>query len=252
MPDVHYIIKATFLNPFRMSAIGKLHAVLTGDLVNSSQLTSSQSQQAMELLRTSATLFESCFPGTLCGSMDTFRHDSWQLLLNKPEQAFRTALFLRSALKMESDARTKYDTRISIGIGTVEYIAAERISDSRGPSFTLSGRGVDTMKEASLSFSIATDDKESWSDMIHAVIPLLDCITTDWTPTESRAVNAALMGLTQEKSAAHWISKKNNPPSRQAIGDSLLRAHWKSVHSVLLQAEKKVLKEEEMTKKQAL
>jgi hypothetical protein len=151
---------------------------------------------------------------------------------------------------MESDAITKYDTRISIGIGTVEYIAAERISNSRGPAFTLSGRGVDTMKTSSLALSIATEDTESWNDMIQAVIPLLDCIATDWTPTESRAVNAALTGLTQEEIAAQWISKKSTPPTRQAICDSLLRAHWKSVHLVLLLAEKKILKEEIRAKKQ--
>jgi hypothetical protein len=234
-----------------MAITGKLHAVLTGDLVSSSRLTSNQSKQAMELLRTSATLFEKCFSGTVYGNMDTFRHDSWQLLLNKPEQTFRAALFLRSALKMESDAVTKYDTRISIGIGTVEYIAAERISDSRGTAFTLSGRGVDTMKSSALALSIDTEDIEHWNDMIHAVIPLLDCIATDWTPTESRAVNAALMGRTQEESATHWVSNKKSRPTRQAVGDSLIRAHWNTVHSVLLQAEKKVLKENNQTKRQA-
>jgi hypothetical protein len=231
-----------------MAITGKLHAVLTGDLVSSSRLSSNQSQQAMELLRTSATIFERCFSGTIHGNMDTFRHDSWQLLLNKPDQAFRAALFLRSALKMESDAVTKYDTRISIGIGTVEYIAAERISDSRGPAFTLSGKGVDTMKGLSLALSIDTEDAEPWSDMILAVIPLLDCIATDWTPTESRAVNAALMGRTQEESATLWASKKRSRPTRQAVGDSLIRAHWNTVHSVLLQAEKKVLKEKNSDK----
>lgn len=226
-----------------MTESGCLHAVLTGDLVNSSALTSNQSQQAMELLRTSATTFEKHFPGTINGLMDTYRHDSWQLLLKKPEQAFRVALFLRSALKMESDARTKYDTRISIGIDTVEYIAEERISDSRGSAFTLSGKGVDTMKKSALALSIAIASDETWNEMIHAVIPLLDCIVTDWTPTESRAVNAALMDRTQEEIALQWISKKNSSPSRQAIGDSLIRAHWKKVHSVLLLAEKKVIKE---------
>jgi hypothetical protein len=226
-----------------MAITGNLHAVLTGDLVSSSRLTSTQSQQAMELLRTSSALFEQRFPGTVYGNMDTFRHDSWQLLLNKPDQAFRAALFLRSALKMESDAVTKYDTRISIGIGTVEYIAAERISDSRGPVFTLSGKGVDTIKGASLALSIETEEAEPWSDMIYAVIPLLDCIATDWTPTESRAVNAALMGRTQEESATLWVSKKRSRPTRQAVGDSLIRAHWNTVHTVLLQAEKKVLRE---------
>ena len=232
-----------------MAVNRNLHAVLTGDLVGSSRLASYQSQRAMELLRTSAPLFEKYFPGTICGKMDTFRHDSWQLLLNKPEMAFRAALFLRSALKMESDATTKYDTRISIGIGTVEYIARERISDSRGPSFTLSGKGVDAMKGASLALSIATERAESWNDMIRAVIPLLDCIATDWTPTESRAVNAALMGRTQEESAARWVSKKNTPPTRQAVGDSLIRAHWKSVNSVLSYAETKILNEQNFLKK---
>lgn len=235
-----------------MAETSNLHAVLTGDLVSSSRLSSNQSQRAMELLRTSATLFERCFPGTLCGSMDTFRHDSWQLLLSKPEQAFRAALFLRSALKMESDATTKYDTRISIGIGTVEYIATERISDSRGLSFTLSGRGIDTMKGASLALSISMELAEPWSDMTSAVIPLLDCIASDWTPTESRAVNAALLGLTQEESAARWLSKKKSTPTRQAVGDSLIRAHWKSVNAVLFHAEKKVVKEKNSTTKQAL
>ncbi len=235
-----------------MAITGNLHAVLTGDLVSSSRLTSNQSQQAMELLRTSATLFERCFPGTVVGHMDTFRHDSWQLLLNKPEQAFRVALFLRSTLKMESDALTKFDTRISIGIGTVEYIATERISDSRGSAFTISGRGVDSMKGSSLAFSIDTEEAEPWRDMIRAVIPLLDCIATDWTPTESRAVNAALMGRTQEESARHWASKKRSSPTRQAVGDSLIRAHWNTVHSVLLQAEQKVLNKYNSDKKHIL
>jgi hypothetical protein len=235
-----------------MTVTSNLHAVLTGDLVGSSRLSSSQSQRAMELLRTSASIFERCFPGTICGAMDTFRHDSWQLLLNKPEQAFRAVLFLRSALKMESDATTKYDTRISIGIGTVEHIAIERISDSRGPSFTLSGKGIDTMKGTFLALSVTMELAEPWSDMRSAVIPLLDCIASDWTPTESRAINAALMGLTQEESASRWVSKKNSTPTRQAIGDSLIRAHWKSVNAVLFHAEKKVLKEKNNTEKQAL
>lgn len=233
-----------------MAITGNLHAVLTGDLVGSSRLTSSQSLQAMEWLRMSASLFEKCFPGSLCGSMDTFRHDSWQLLLNRPEQAFRAAIFLRTALRMASEAKTKYDTRISIGIGPVEYIDEGRITNSRGTCFTLSGKGIDTMKGSSLALRIATNEVASWSDMIHAVIPLLDCITTEWTPTESRAVNAALMGLTQEESAAHWISKESAHPTRQAVGNSLIRAHWKCVHSVLSQAEKKVINELNSTKKQ--
>ena len=219
---------------------GNIHAVLTGDLVRSSRLTSSQSTETMNLLKSSASLFEAAFPGTVYGSMDTFRHDSWQLLLSNPGHALRISLFLRTALKMESDATTKYDTRISIGIGEVEYISSERISDSRGPSFTLSGKGVDSMKGACLALGVALENDEAWNEMVHAVVPLLDCIATDWTPTESQAVNAALLGKTQEETAQNWPEKRGSAPSRQAVGDSLIRAHWGTVHSVLVWAEKKV------------
>lgn len=224
-----------------MAENGNIYAVLTGDLVKSSRLTSTQSTQTMYLLKTSVSLFEAAFPGSVYGNMDTFRHDSWQLLMNTPLHALRAALFLRSALKMESDATAKYDTRISIGIGTVEYIAEERISDSRGPSFTLSGKGVDTMKGSCLALGIPTEKADLWNDMIHAVIPLLDCIATDWTPTESRAVNAALLGRTQEETAARWTAKSAEAPTRQAVGNSLIRAHWNTVHAVLLWSEKKII-----------
>lgn len=100
----------------------------------------------MELLRSSATEFSGCFPGSVQGTMDTFRHDSWQLLLAKPALAFRASLFLRSALRMKSTAETKFDTRISIGIGSIDVVAKTRISDSRGIAFTISGKGLDGMK----------------------------------------------------------------------------------------------------------
>ena len=108
------------------------------------------------------------------------------------------------------------------------------------------------MKSSALALSVDTENIEPWNDMIHAVIPLLDCIASDWTPTESRAINAALLGLTQEESAARWLSKKKSTPTRQAVGDSLIRAHWKSVNAVLFHAEKKVVKEKNSTTKQAL
>jgi hypothetical protein len=41
---------------------------------------------------------------------------------------------------MMSSAGIKYDTRLSIGIGSVDFVAENRISDFRGLAFTLSGR----------------------------------------------------------------------------------------------------------------
>jgi len=151
-------------------------------------------------------------------------------------------LFLRVFLKLESDARTKYDTRISIGMGEVETISKRRISDSRGPAFTFSGKGMDAMNGQRLSFAHEDAASFLWESLAKAIIPLVDGIIGDWTPTESRAVYGALKGWTQEEIAKNWPTnqKTGKKPTRQAVGDSLSRAHWNSVDAVLLWMEKKL------------
>ncbi|NTU53213.1 MAG: hypothetical protein HGA97_05835 [Chlorobiaceae bacterium] len=223
-----------------MSVEGKIHAVLTGDLVNSSRLTSELSRQAMQELKSASTVFNATFPGAVHGEMDTFRHDSWQLLLDKPMLAFRAALFLRCVLKMNSSANIKYDTRVSIGIGGVESVVENRISDSRGTAFTISGKGLDGMKNALFVFDGAFTDPVLWSETSLAVVPLLDCVVSDWTPVESGVVSAALLGKTQAQTVDYLLSKRGDAPTRQAVSDSLSRAHWGTVSGILAWVEEKM------------
>ena len=173
---------------------------------------------------------------TVVSRMDTFRHDSWQLLLERPALAFRISLFLRAGLKMKSDAKTKYDTRVSIGMGGVESISKRSISNSRGPAFTHSGKGLDAMGGHRLSFSTQGNLLPVSLGVERAMVPLLDCVVSDWSPVESRAVCGALMGWTQEQTSKEWPpdERTGKRPSRQAVSDSLLRAHWSTVESVLL------------------
>lgn len=213
----------------------KIYAVLTGDLVRSSRLTSADSKSAMECLKRTAVEFGQQHPESVVGRIDTFRHDSWQLLLGQPALAFRIAVFMRAALKMESDANTKYDTRISIGIGTVELISKRRISDSRGPAFTNSGKGLDGLDGQRLALNAGNDRPVPWNGIKNGIVPLLDCVVGDWTPTESRAVYGALKGWTQEETAGNWPpqAKTKKRLTRQAVGDSLVRAHWNTIETVL-------------------
>ena len=223
-----------------MNATGNIRAVLTGDLVRSSRLDIEMSREAMADLRLAANDFNSAFPGAVHGEMDTFRHDSWQLLLDNPVLAFRAALFLRCVLRMKSSASIKYDTRISIGIGPVEYVAEQRISDSRGPAFTLSGKGLDGMKHELLAFDGAFADRDGWRDVTQGIVPLLDCVVTDWTPVESGVVSAALLGKNQAETVDYLLARQGDAPSRQAVSDSLSRAHWNTVLDVLSRMEEKI------------
>jgi hypothetical protein len=219
-----------------MSQSDIIYAVLTGDLVKSSRLSSEKSTDAMECLKHSANKFAKHFPAAIVGPMDTFRHDSWQVLMKEPALAFKAAVFLRTALKLKSDAETKYDTRICIGIGQVELIDEQRVSNSRGPAFTHSGKGLDEMNDECLKLVAEENAPVLFDELSCIAIPLLDCIIGDWTPTESRAVYGMLNGLTQEETAKNWPvhEKTGKRPTRQAIGDSLKRAHWRTVDTALL------------------
>lgn len=230
---------------------GNSHAVLTGDLVRSSSLTSDQSREAMQILKSAATVFSTVYPGAIHGEMDTFRHDSWQLLLNNPVFAFRATLFLRCVLKMKSSAGVKFDTRVAIGLGSVDFVAEKRVSDSRGLAFTLSGRGLDGMKNTHIAFDGAFGETDVLHDVSLVVVPLLDCVVSDWTPVESAAVSAALLGKTQVETLEYLFSKQGAVPSRQAIGDSLSRAHWCRVHDVLVRLEGMIARSLKSAHKQA-
>jgi hypothetical protein len=220
----------------------KPYAVLTGDLVKSSWMSSEQSNSAMERLRQLAKNFGSVYSDSTVGQLDTFRHDSWQWLLAKPELALRAAIFIRAGLRSHSVGRIKFDTRIAIGTGTIETIAEHRISDSRGTAFARSGKTLDIMKKHSrLTYAAESDiAAEQW--LAGGLVPLLDCIVTDWTPIEARAVHGALMGWTQEETADQWpiLSKTGERRTRQAVRDSLSRAHWNTVQEALEFVEERI------------
>lgn len=217
----------------------KFHAVLTGDLVNSSRLSSAESQQAMQWLREASKRLSDLHPESIEGVLDTFRHDSWQLLMGKPFLCLRSAVYLRTALKLHSDKNAKYDTRISIGIGEVEMIAKSRISDSRGPAFTISGKNLDAMNRNRLTCEAQDKDSAALTLLSRVAVPLLDCVISDWTPTEAHAVHGTLEGLTQENIARLLPPnpRTGKPVTRQAVSDSLERGYWGTVEDVLLSIE---------------
>lgn len=212
----------------------EVYGVLTGDLVQSSRLSSEASAQAMQWLREASARFGGQHPGSVIGELDTFRHDSWQLLLARPELSLRAAVYLRTALKLHSGNGAGYDTRISMGIGGVELIAKGRISDSRGGAFTLSGKNLDAMDRVRMIWEAESMDGAG-RVIKGAVVPLLDCVVTDWTPTEAGVVHGSLEGRTQEQIAQ--VSPRNprtgKVVTRQAIADSMDRGHWGIVEEAL-------------------
>lgn len=217
----------------------KIYAVLTGDLVKSSKLTSDESQGAMRWLRDAVKSFGSLHPQSITGELDTFRHDSWQMLMTQPALSLRAAVYLRTALKLHSNKQARYDTRISIGVGEVETVAESRISDSRGSAFTISGKNLDAMGRNRLVFEAQEKESTVLALMGRVAVPLLDCVVTDWTSTEAHAVHGSLERLTQEEIAQllPLNPRSGKAVTRQAVSDSLDRGNWGTVEDVLQRIE---------------
>jgi hypothetical protein len=203
----------------------KTYAVLTGDIVGSTQLASDKFEAAGELLHRLAREFEEIHPGSLVGQPDIFRGDSWQICLQRPALAVTAAVFVRSGFKADN-----FETRIGIGWGAVDRLHTDRITESNGPAFARSGRALDGLDKTRRLGVVGSDTASAASPigLLDAAVGLLDALINEWTQREAVAVYGTLRRLSQEAIAdlPQSITKEGKVPTRQAIQDSLRRISW--------------------------
>ncbi|GDY25525.1 hypothetical protein [Agarivorans sp. Toyoura001] len=116
-------------------------AVLTGDLVGSSELSSEDFAKVLQRLSEHLAQASEQYQ---C-RYEIFRGDAFQLVLNDPRNALECALSIRLGLKAYGSNAQNFDARIGIGIGKIDPLA-EYVSRSNGEAFILSGRGLDSLK----------------------------------------------------------------------------------------------------------
>ena len=208
----------------------KLYAVLTGDVVASSKIHDETGESAAAVLQRVFPESISDYASDVHGEVDVFRGDSWQVLLENPVNSLRIALLFRAGLKSEG-----IDTRISIGIGTVDHVPEDRVSSGAGEAFTRSGEGLDRLNRRTkkahpnrMHVSLSVD--ETTGEMLGAIVRLIDSIATGWSTKQALAVRGALLGLTQEEIASSWPGAS---VSRQAVAGFLHRSNWPAVSSAI-------------------
>ncbi len=192
-----------------------MHAVLTGDIVGSSGLSPEEHREVVAIVKSVANVF----PDAVVGKVDVFSGDSWQMLVSDCGMSLRIALYLRASLKREK--AFSVDSRVSMAWGEIdmEQVNLERMSESTGELFTLSGRGLDGLKKRSLMcFSMLSD--ASLSAALGLSIGLLDVLVRHWSREQARAVAESLQGKTQAAIAATF------GVSQAAINQSLQAANW--------------------------
>lgn len=190
----------------------KRYAVLTGDIVKSRELSAERSRALQQRLKSAVSEFESVFPGTMVGGLGITRGDGWQVALQKPGNALRLALFLRAVVKSEFNT----DTRVSIGIGTVDRLELNNIIESTGLAFERSGHGLENMEKKERMVL----EKGSPANAEQVVTALLDCLVGKWRQRQAFVAAYSLLDKTQEEIAllSPVDPKTGKKPSRQAVG----------------------------------
>ena len=123
------------------SARSTIAAILTGDLVGSTEAPPAALDRAMDTLAEAARAAAAWTAGS-DARFTRFRGDGWQVHVADSALALRTALFLVATLRA-SDAGLA--TRIAIGIGGVDGLGTDTLADAHGPAFETSGRALDHM-----------------------------------------------------------------------------------------------------------
>jgi hypothetical protein len=206
-------------------------AVLTGDIIGSSQLQPSQLKSVRSSLVNSVNAVKRWKKGLVKGGPEFFRGDGWQLLLTNPAMALRVGIFLRASLL----AGGMVDSRIAIGLGERERLLSRKVSLSTGQAFILSGRALDEMTQYS-SMTIAVPKSAGpLSDWLPVVAHLCDSLIKQWTTRQAELIRVA---VNPKEPDFEEVARLLKPAiSKQAVAKGLGGANWYVIRETIRQFE---------------
>lgn len=206
---------------------GRRYAVLNGDMVASTDLAPPVRRSLPDVLRRTVADLPEALRDAIPYPLAIFSGDSWQVLLSQPAKSLRMATLIRAFLRSQSPA---LDSRLVIGIGTVDFVPGGDIAQAEGEAFRISGRLLAELDERCGMRLRAGDPPIPEESAWDAAVRLLDAlIVSAWTPSRARAVWGTLLGHTQSDVAKLWPE-----PIRQATVSTYLgEARWHTVESVL-------------------
>lgn len=153
---------------------------------------------------------------------EIYRGDSFQLLINKPEEALLAAIKIKAALKSVKNT----DVRMALGLGSRTY-NAPKITESNGSAFVHSGEKFELLKSEKQNLCIKSD----WPDFdkeINLYLKLILIPMDSWTTNAAEVVKAAIdYPAKSQEELGLMIGVKQN-----AVSNRLKRAYYGEVMEV--------------------
>jgi len=208
----------------------RLYAVLTGDIVDSSKLKERQRVELHKAMVNTSDELRLRFGKIVPLSVDIYRGDSWQFIVSDPANSLRVGLFYRSYIRAKMESK-KIDTRVAIGIGSIDFLPGNKASRGDGEAFRISGGALEKLSRNRRMIFECSDSIDSLDrEALDVIFQLIDVLARDWTAKQAKTISGALLGLTQEKAASSWFEKTI---SQQAVAQHLDRSGWNAVSSSL-------------------
>jgi len=207
-----------------MSGGRRIGAVLTGDIVRSSALSSGDLSRLIEAISEAVDAVKGWEPSIVIGAPEFFRGDSWQVLVGRPEMALRAALRIRAGAVASGVA----DTRIAIAIGNIAPFDAEHISRSSSEAFVASGRLADAMGKRRLALALPAvfGPLGTW---VSLGVELCGALADEWSARQAEVIAAVLDPAADGQEA---IAERFGM-TVQNVSKLLARARWHPVEAVL-------------------
>jgi hypothetical protein len=157
----------------------EIHAVLTGDLIGSTEAAPPAVERAMAVLAEAARGVAGWRPGA-DARFTRYRGDGWQIHVADAGLGLRAAMALIARLRA---ADLGLATRAAIGIGGVDSLGTTSLADARGTAFEASGHALDALGRSRR----LTIDGHGVAPLHHGVVDLLDERSTRWTKPQAEA-----------------------------------------------------------------
>jgi hypothetical protein len=194
-----------------------MHAVLTGDIVNSTLLDKTREERLFSALNL-----------ILSGHRhEFFRGDSFQAYIAEPKEALKIALLCRTAaIALDPEATAlSADVRISIGIGNVEA-PVRSLANAKGEAFLLSGRALDDLKKAEGRLIIIIENKIA-AVALEVMSDYINSIYKQMTPKQAEVILELLNGNSQQQAS------ENLKRSKSTISQHVTAGRWDEISKIL-------------------
>lgn len=213
---------------------GKFYAVITGDIVGSSALKSGQRQELLDEMQRGSRALQQAFPKAAPLPVEIFRGDGWQMLLTDAVRSLRMALFYRAYLLAHSPVAVRFETRLALAVGTVDFVPAKRVSQGDGEAYRESGRALENLRKKEWMRLVLPQG--ATPEAVTAIVGLIDSHVQSWTGPQARAVSGALQGWSQSEITELWPDAIAQP----TVGAHLDKAGWPAVATGLQCVERSI------------